>query len=1370
MKAIILNPAGGEVDRLFQYDKGCKIRVYIQNAENVIVDYSCTGMSTAATVQAIRDEDDSYIAEIPNYVLEYGNNIKAHIGYKSTDNRQIVNTADLTVEKRTKPAGYISTNPAGGGLTIEDLEQKKLNKDLGAENAGKALVIGEDGVIIPGKPEADSENVKILEMRLKKEQSRKALFKYQNSQLKKDVSELTRRLELIQGGQNDNKLHFIADYDERIHKRDQFPEYMCTEYKTYAGNISDTGVLTYDENDTDAVVTTEDRWGVIHVKYTKDVVIIFDKIKSGYSYYLYLEKHPTEKVLYAEYNKNDECVGVKYSDINTDTEGKDGIIRFHPETVKVAFYIPKIHGDYTWKGAIILNAVLTIDTCWEPDYYSYEELDADGYLPNPDSGVMDFYYTEKDLSQDYVYNTGNFRRGNLYNRWGWSELYNEETGLYDFTKPAEMYTAAIEEKTRVHDGIFMTAYAGHGNKFEDDEKIIFYLFPAFVFNKAYQAAQYPLRLLKTGTVGNKTEYMAVIDWRNQDCQNAYREGLQEYRKFLETTEHNGIKFIDALTAMQIRFFGLWGEGHLQQLVEEFPEDLEDADTMINMVKMYEEVFSDKILIAPVGGFSKIYEDTSYKEFQNYYLKNSKFGFFNDHIGQTGSFNYIDKDFDGVDVLKLMQQRYKTAPIEGEVYNYGEFRWDLPVLPYIENDVRALHINNFRYTNVKGGGFTYGYDYVAVQNMLKNTYDIAGNRLFLIPICSYISGQTYNAKFLVGNMGVAPIYGDYWMPRIIIRNQAGEIVDTMSRVLGASYDLRNIGMTEEPGVPSWKTSSVFTVSRQIKYNTDYTGCQAFLKFEDTKMLSEPLFLANVTRTENGEYPLGYADLKSAIYEPEDESKYKYLFDITFGLDGANVITGNVTVTEHKGAEADGYTENGWKNTTNSGGLMISGIDTSSLESAKNLQLCVEFSDCYMANQYRKAFLSAEDNVYTVLYSNGGYTFIRDTSDFWNTMGYRTLDGMDTAPRGDLRHVVYYDDIDSVKTLTTSLTDEYGDEYVFGYNSDHNLFDGTRQQDVDISTYIRSLSNLKTLYLANSKNWNVGMIGVIKRAYLRYEDGTDTYFRVKFGSDNAKGAVQAFVDGKEISSNTRVISGTVVTFKAAAGEGLEFVGWDGITGEGDSVEVTVTENLTVTAKFTTAAEIEDGVFINVDFSAETPADAKKHCTVQKTAGNTAIITGIDWSKLPENKPVTITAEWDAATIHTDGKGAYLLDAYGSDNLEKQAAWMHSGKYGLTATVNGREMNGQSNNYPGVTENTTVKFVMHFNSKGAAMSKYDFDWGSFAQAGKTELWCTTSGGNATLDKLSNVLTTWNEIYLGTRKGQAGYDQSGTLKLFKITYDITE
>ena len=114
------------------------------------------------------------------------------------------------------------------------------------------------------------------------------------------------------------------------------------------------------------------------------------------------------------------------------------------------------------------------------------------------------------------------------------------------------------------------------------------------------------------------------------------------------------------------------------------------------------------------------------------------------------------------------------------------------------------------------------------------------------------------------------------------------------------------------------------------------------------------------------------------------------------------------------------------------------------------------------------------------------------------------------------------------------------------------------------------------------------------------------------------------------------------------------------------------------------------------------------------------------------------------------------------------MHSGKYGLTATVDGQEMNGQSNNYPSVTENTTVKFVMHFSSKNAAMSKYDFDWGSFAQAGKTELWCTTTGGNATLDKLSNILTTWNEIYLGTRKGQSGYTQDGTLKSFKITYDM--
>ena len=85
MKAIILNPAGGEVDKLYQYDKGCRIRLYIKDAEQVIVDYSCTGMTEAATIQAVSRHSGCFEAEVPNYVLEYGNNIKAHIGYIGTD-------------------------------------------------------------------------------------------------------------------------------------------------------------------------------------------------------------------------------------------------------------------------------------------------------------------------------------------------------------------------------------------------------------------------------------------------------------------------------------------------------------------------------------------------------------------------------------------------------------------------------------------------------------------------------------------------------------------------------------------------------------------------------------------------------------------------------------------------------------------------------------------------------------------------------------------------------------------------------------------------------------------------------------------------------------------------------------------------------------------------------------------------------------------------------------------------------------------------------------------------------------------------------------------------------------------------------------
>lgn len=149
MKAIVLNPAGGEVDKLYQYDKGCRIRLYIKDAEQVVVDYSCTGMTEAATVKAASRHNGCFEAAIPNYVLEYGNNIKAHIGYLGSDNRQMIDSADLTVERRTKPADYITEDPAVL-LNAQELDDKKLDRNIGTENAGKVLIVSENGELIPG--------------------------------------------------------------------------------------------------------------------------------------------------------------------------------------------------------------------------------------------------------------------------------------------------------------------------------------------------------------------------------------------------------------------------------------------------------------------------------------------------------------------------------------------------------------------------------------------------------------------------------------------------------------------------------------------------------------------------------------------------------------------------------------------------------------------------------------------------------------------------------------------------------------------------------------------------------------------------------------------------------------------------------------------------------------------------------------------------------------------------------------------------------------------------------------------------------------------------------------------------------------------
>ena len=148
MKIIIINPAGGEVSKLYQYDKGCKIRLFLKNAKKVIINYSCTGMSEAAVVNATAVKDDTFEAEVPNVVLEYGNNITLYIGYISDDNSQIVDSATISVEKRTKPADFITENPSTV-LNANTLNASKLDNHFDAAEAGKALMISDTGDVVP---------------------------------------------------------------------------------------------------------------------------------------------------------------------------------------------------------------------------------------------------------------------------------------------------------------------------------------------------------------------------------------------------------------------------------------------------------------------------------------------------------------------------------------------------------------------------------------------------------------------------------------------------------------------------------------------------------------------------------------------------------------------------------------------------------------------------------------------------------------------------------------------------------------------------------------------------------------------------------------------------------------------------------------------------------------------------------------------------------------------------------------------------------------------------------------------------------------------------------------------------------------------
>ena len=107
---------------------------------------------SALTVYAYVDSGH-VVADIPNELLQTAGYLHVYVRPPASDVVHAPEQKDIKVVKRDKPEDYACP------MTPTESLENKVNKYWGPENAGKTLVIGEDGYLVAAEPKPSSGSI-----------------------------------------------------------------------------------------------------------------------------------------------------------------------------------------------------------------------------------------------------------------------------------------------------------------------------------------------------------------------------------------------------------------------------------------------------------------------------------------------------------------------------------------------------------------------------------------------------------------------------------------------------------------------------------------------------------------------------------------------------------------------------------------------------------------------------------------------------------------------------------------------------------------------------------------------------------------------------------------------------------------------------------------------------------------------------------------------------------------------------------------------------------------------------------------------------------------------------------------------------------
>ena len=132
----------------YQWDTGQRLIVNKNVCSEV---HFCNGMDDCALICEIYEENGQRLVNVPNILLQSAEIIRVFAVVRGCNGKHTRRSQAFVVFGRTKPANYVYTETEiKTWAKLEKKIDKKLDANQGTENAGRAMVVGDDGIVRPG--------------------------------------------------------------------------------------------------------------------------------------------------------------------------------------------------------------------------------------------------------------------------------------------------------------------------------------------------------------------------------------------------------------------------------------------------------------------------------------------------------------------------------------------------------------------------------------------------------------------------------------------------------------------------------------------------------------------------------------------------------------------------------------------------------------------------------------------------------------------------------------------------------------------------------------------------------------------------------------------------------------------------------------------------------------------------------------------------------------------------------------------------------------------------------------------------------------------------------------------------------------------